>query len=108
MERHEVIGQLRPEPLDPDQILTGSPEVEELTLIEAEDGSISGLWQLSPGTVTDTEVEESFLVIAGRGKVTFQDGRIVELAPGVTHHFEGGEVTTWTIEETLLKAYWIA
>ena len=107
MTTHPVLSQLGPEALDPEQIVSGSPEVTELTLFESEDGETSGLWQITPGVVTDTEVEESFMVIPGKGRITFEDGNQLELRPGVTHHFEGGENTTWTIEETLLKTYWI-
>ncbi len=107
MKTHPVIDQLEPEALDPDQIVSGSPEVTELTLIEAENGQTSGLWQITPGVVTDTEVEESFLVLSGRGRITFEDGSELKLSPGIAHRFQGGEKTTWTIEETLLKTYWI-
>ena len=47
------------------------------------------------------------MVITGNGRVLFEDGSELKLAPGVIHHFEGGEKTTWEIDETLLKAYWI-
>ena len=108
MKQHPVVNELTPEPLDPDQVIAGQPEVSELTLLETGESGTSGLWQLTPGTVTDVEVEESFLVLRGRGTLEFDDGRTVALAPGVIHQFAGGEETTWTIEETLLKAYWIA
>ena len=104
---HPVTDQLEPEELDPSQILAGDPATSELTLAESEDGQISGLWRCTPGVVTDTEVEESFLVITGRATLTYEDGRTFELKPGVTHRFEGGENTTWSVEETILKAYWI-
>lgn len=107
MNNHPVIDQLEPDPLDPDEIVSGNPEVSELTLLESDDGHTSGLWRLTPGVVTDTEVEEAFLVITGRGRIEFEDGSEVELEPGSTHRFEGGEKTTWTITETLLKAYWV-
>lgn len=104
---HPVTDQLDPEELDPSQIVAGNPETSELTLAESEDGQVSGLWRCTPGTVTDTEVEESFLVITGKATLTYQDGREFDLHPGVTHRFEGGEKTTWKVEESLLKAYWI-
>ena len=104
---HPVTDQLEPEELDPSQIVSGTPETSELTLAESDDGQVSGLWSCTPGTVTDTEVEESFLVITGKATLTYDDGREFQLEPGVTHRFQGGEKTTWTVEETLLKAYWI-
>ncbi len=107
MKRHPVLEELTPDPPEPGQVVSGNPEISELTLLEAGDGATSGLWQLTPGVVTDTEVEESFMVITGRGRVIFREGGVLELAPGFIHHFQGGEETTWEIEETLLKAYWI-
>ena len=107
MNAHPLLSQLELEELDPEQIVSGTPETTELTLLEAGSGETSGLWQITPGVVTDTEVEESFMVITGKGHITFEDGSQIELEPGVTHRFKGGENTTWTIEQTLLKAYWI-
>ena len=57
--------------------------------------------------VRDVEIQEKSLVLAGRGSVEFEDGRTVELGPGVVLEFQGGEKTVWTIEETVFKAYWI-
>lgn len=104
---HPVTDQLEPEELDPAQIVSGTPETSELTLAESGDGQVSGLWRCTPGVVNDTEVEESFLVITGKATLTYEDGRQFTLEPGVTHSFEGGERTTWNVEETILKAYWI-
>jgi len=104
---HPVTEQLEPEELDPAQVVSGDPRTSELTLAESDDGQVSGLWRCTPGVVTDTEVEESFLVITGRAVLTYEDGREFVLEPGVTHRFDGGEKTTWDVRETLLKAYWI-
>ncbi len=104
---HAVTDQLEPEELHPDQILSGDPKTYLLVLAESEDGAESGLWRCTPGIVTDTEVEESFLVITGRATIEFEDGTSVKVGPGDTHRFSGGENTVWTVEETLLKAYWL-
>jgi uncharacterized cupin superfamily protein len=103
---HQILEQLEPEELDPAQIVLGNPEVSSLTLWE-KDGCEAGLWQITPGEATDVEVEESFLVIEGRATIEYADGRAFTVGPGDTHHFEGGEQTTWKVDETLLKAYWI-
>jgi uncharacterized cupin superfamily protein len=105
--KHQILNQLEPEDLDPAQIILGEPKVSSLTLYE-EGGREAGLWQITPGEVTDLEAEESFLVIEGRATIEYADGRAFTVGPGDTHHFEGGEETTWKVEETLLKAYWIA
>lgn len=106
MSNHPVIDQLEPEALDPSQIILGDPQVSSLTLYEG-DGCEAGLWQITPGEVTDVEAEESFMVIKGRAIIEYADGRAFTVGPGDTHHFEGGEETTWKVEETLLKSYWI-
>ena len=104
---HPVTDQLEPDPLDPGQIVSGEPETSSLILAESGDGSETcGLWRCTPGTVTDTEVEESFLVITGEARVEFDDGRDLTFRPGDTHTFKGGEKTVWTVRETVLKAYW--
>jgi uncharacterized cupin superfamily protein len=64
-----------------------------------------GLWGMDPGTEVDTEVDEVFVVLAGRGTVTFEDGEVVELAPGVAVRLHAGERTTWVVTETLRKVY---
>jgi len=107
MTRHPVLDQLEPDPLDPEQVVLGNPEVSSLTLWE-KDGAESGLWRITPGEASDVEVKESFLVIEGRATIEYADGRAFTVGPGDTHHFEGGEETVWKVEETLLKAFWIA
>ncbi|MCW2775819.1 MAG: cupin [Nocardioides sp.] len=64
-----------------------------------------GLWGMEPGTDHDTEVDEVFVVLAGRGTVSFEDGEVVELAPGVAVRLHAGERTTWVVTETLRKVY---
>ena len=64
-----------------------------------------GLWGMEPGVDHDTEVDEVFVVIAGRGTVEFEDGEVVTLAPGVAVRLRAGERTTWTVTETLRKVY---
>ncbi|HYF71200.1 MAG TPA: cupin domain-containing protein [Nocardioides sp.] len=64
-----------------------------------------GLWGMAPGTDHDTEVDEVFVVLAGRGTVAFEDGEVVELRPGVAVRLRAGERTTWTVTEALRKVY---
>lgn len=68
-------------------------------------GAAIGTWEMAPGTDHDTEVDEVFVVLAGRGTVTFEDGEVVELAPGVAVRLRAGERTTWVVTETLRKVY---
>ena len=56
------------------------------TLGEAE----VGLWQVGPGVLHDVEVDEVFLVLAGAGSVTFADGSVLALHPGVLVQLRAG------------------
>ena len=64
-----------------------------------------GLWEAGPGTDTDTETDEVFLVLSGAGTVTFADGSALQLRPGVLVCLREGDRTTWEITERLRKLY---
>jgi uncharacterized cupin superfamily protein len=64
-----------------------------------------GVWEMAPGTATDTEVDEVFVVLAGRATVTGIGDEPVELEPGVVVRLAAGMQTTWTVHETLRKVY---
>ena len=64
-----------------------------------------GLWEAGPGEDTDVEVDELFLVVAGRGVVTFEDGSSIDLGPGVLVRLRQGDRTTWEITERLRKVH---
>ena len=97
---------LEHEPLPADDVLEGEPTAAVSSLAEV--GGIGvGLWEMSAGTARDTEVDEVFVVLAGRGDVTFEDGTVLALRPGVAVRLTAGERTTWTVTETLRKV-WVA
>ena len=93
-------------PIAPDDIRAGTPTAGVVTLVDDLAVEI-GVWELTEGTVVDTEVDEVFVVVAGAGSVIFSDGEPVDLRPGVVVRLRAGERTTWTITETLRKV-WIA
>jgi uncharacterized cupin superfamily protein len=64
-----------------------------------------GVWSMEPGTEEDTETDEVFVVLAGRGTVAFEDGEVVDLAPGTAVRLRAGERTTWTVTEPIRKVY---
>ncbi|HEX3930302.1 MAG TPA: cupin domain-containing protein [Nocardioides sp.] len=66
-----------------------------------------GVWEAGPGTDTDLEVDELFLVLSGEGTVTFQDGSSVDLRAGVLVRLREGDRTTWSITRRLRKLYLI-
>ena len=101
-------AELEPEPLLPEQIVSGTPEVTGKVLWESADGTRShGIWQITPGVVTDTEADEMFVVLSGRATVAVTGGATLELGPGVLCVLREGDRTTWTVHETLRKAYTI-
>ncbi|WP_329561127.1 cupin domain-containing protein [Kitasatospora sp. NBC_01266] len=97
---------LEPEPLDPSQIVSGTPQVTGRVLWESPDGrQLRGIWQITPGVVTDTEADELFVVVSGRATVEIAGGPTLEVGPGDVAVLHEGDRTTWTVHETLRKAY---
>jgi uncharacterized protein len=94
------------EPLPAEDVVAGEPRAGLTTLGALGDVEV-GVWEMSVGTATDTEVDEVFVVVAGRGSVTFEDGERIELAPGVAVRLAAGERTEWTVLEPLRKV-WVA
>lgn len=105
---HILDADLEPEPLDPDSILDGTPETTGVVLSESEDGRVTrGLWQCTPGRVTDVEADEMFVVVSGRATIEFETGASIDVGPGDVCVLEEGARTVWTVHETLRKAYQI-
>ena len=97
---------LEPNPLDPAAVFDGEPMVSSMDLAAAP-GLETGIWEITPGVVTDTEVDEIFVVLSGRGSVTFTDGEVLALAPGAVVRLRAGERTVWSVTETIRKIYFI-
>lgn len=101
-------AELEPSPLAPEDVLDGHPEVHELALDSTTTGDVTierGIWQITPGTVRDVEVDELFVVVSGRATLEIADGPTLELAPGVLGVLRAGDRTVWRIHETLRKVY---
>jgi uncharacterized cupin superfamily protein len=99
-------AELEPGELDPARIVSGDPRVTELVLAESADGRVlRGIWQMTPGVVTDTEADEMFVVLSGRATVEFSDGTVLAVGPGDVAVLTAGAETTWTVHETLRKVY---
>jgi uncharacterized cupin superfamily protein len=93
------------EPYDAGEVVAGSPSAGLASLAEVGGVSI-GVWELSAGTVRDTEVDEVFIVLAGEATVRFLDsGEHVELRPGMVVRLSAGERTEWVVRSTLRKLY---
>ena len=100
--------ELEQEDLDPSQIVAGAPQTSGAVLWESEDGRIlRGVWRCTAGTVTDVEQDELFVVIEGRATIDVEAGPTFDVASGSVCVLERGARTTWTVHESLLKAYQI-
>ena len=104
---------LTPDELDPAQILSGDPRVASVVLHESPatgpGGRVveRGVWEITPGVVTDVEADEVFVVLSGRATIEFEDGPTLEVGPGDVAVLPEGAVTRWTVHETLRKVYQI-
>lgn len=103
--------ELGEEALDPESIVSGSPRTFEGEIAAAPlgDGSTlaTGIWRCTPGTVTDVEADETFVVLSGRATID-HDGASHEVGPGDVCVLPSGAETTWTVHETLTKVFVIA
>lgn len=93
--------------LDPATIVSGDPRTASVVLHEG-DGIERGIWEITPGVVTDVEADELFIVLSGRATIEFQDGPTLEVGPGDVVVLPEGAVTRWTVHETLRKVYQIS
>lgn len=92
------------EPVPAEQIVSGTPQTGSVDLDE--DLGI-GVWEMTPGAMRDTEIEEVFVVIAGETVVEFTDRALapIELTPGAVVSLTAGMRTIWTVTKTLRKVY---
>jgi uncharacterized cupin superfamily protein len=94
-------------PVPADQVVSGSPTTGIAELGEF-DGHAFGVWEMTPGAMSDTEDDEFFVVLFGAATVEFVDeGRTVSLVAGSIMTLTAGARTVWTVMETLRKV-WVA
>jgi len=91
-------------PVEPSTVVSGDPRTGSRALA-AVAGAEVGVWEMTPGTATDVEVDEVFVVLSGSASVEFDDGTVLELGPSSTVRLRAGDRTTWTVHETLRKVY---
>jgi len=92
-------------PVPSEQIVSGSPETGMIELGRFGE-SRYGVWEMTPGAMSDVEADELFVVLAGAARVLFvASGETVTLAPGSTMRLNAGTQTIWTVTETLRKLY---
>lgn len=95
------------DPLPPEAIVGGSPLPAdgEITRWSGQSEVVTGVWSCTPGTFTDVEVDETFVVLSGRATIQPDGEEPVEVSTGDVCVLAGGTPTTWTVHETLLKVY---
>jgi hypothetical protein len=99
---------LEPEDLDPAQVVSGDPRTAAAVLWQSEDGRIvRGVWECTPGGVTDVEHDELFVILQGRATVEVEGGSTLELEPGIVGALERGARTRWSVRETIRKVFQI-
>jgi uncharacterized cupin superfamily protein len=61
---------------------------------------------MTPGTMSDVEADEVFVVLSGSATVEFGDGSpTISIGPGDVVRLAEGAETVWTVTETLRKVY---
>ena len=93
-------------PLPADEVLIGRPTSAThplATLGEVEVGS----WEMTPGTASDVEADEVFVVLSGHARIEFIEPALpaIEVEPGSVVRLAEGQRTVWTVTETLRKIY---
>ena len=103
---HVAAAELQQDELDPEDVLAGEPRAASTSLWQPLGGAADlGIWEITPGTVTDVEADELFVVLSGRATIAFEDGPALDVGPGDVCRLKAGQRTVWTVHETLRKVY---
>lgn len=94
------------EALPADAVVAGAP-VAGVYELGTFGGTEIGVWEMTPGVATDTEVDEIFVVLSGRARIVFLDParEAIDVGPGSVVRLAAGMRTEWTVTETLRKVY---
>jgi uncharacterized cupin superfamily protein len=102
---HAATLDLDHEPVPADQSVRGEPTTAATALDEF-GGLEVGVWEMTPGVMTDVEADEVFVVVSGSATVEFGDGsQSLRIGPGDVVRLAAGAETVWTVSETLRKVY---
>lgn len=97
--------ELAHEPVPVDQVVTGTPETG-VRALGSFGGHEVGVWEMTPGAMSDVEADELFVVVSGRATIEFVDaGTWMLIGPGDVVQLRAGARTVWTVTETLRKVY---
>ncbi|MDT5064760.1 MAG: uncharacterized protein QOK02_915 [Mycobacterium sp.] len=99
---------LEPQPVPADQTVNGRPGTGAHTLTDFA-GVEVGVWEMTPGVMTDVEADEVFVVLSGAATVEFGDGSpTISISQGDVVRLAQGAETVWTVTETLRKIYLVS
>jgi uncharacterized cupin superfamily protein len=93
------------QPVAPDQTVSGQPRTAVHTLTEF-GGLEVGVWEMTPGMMSDVESDEVFVVLSGSATVEFADeSETLHVQTGDVVRLAAGARTVWTVTETIRKVY---
>jgi uncharacterized protein len=97
--------ELAADPINPDWVIEGSPQVRSRRVAESADGtSATMVWSCTAGRFTwYYPVEEMLHIISGEVFVTNEKGEVVRLGPGDMAFFPAGSVSAWHVPDHVLK-----
>lgn len=93
------------ESVSADLVIAGSPSTSTRELWSETGPVEAGVWVMTPGAARDIEVEEVFVVLAGRATITIGDSDPRTITTGDIVSFHAGDRTIWQVHETLRKFY---
>jgi len=93
------------EPVPTAQSVDGAPTTAAVSIDEF-GGLEVGVWEMTPGVMSDVEADEVFVVLSGSASVEFTDASpTLRIATGDVVRLAAGAETVWTVTETLRKVY---
>ena len=102
---HATALDLDPQLVAPDQVVSGQPRTGIHALTEF-GGLEVGVWEMTPGVMSDVESAEVFVVLSGSATVAFADtGEAIHVQAGDVMRLAAGARTVWSVTETLRKVY---
>lgn len=89
----------------PNEVISGRP-ISGIREVLDGPGLNVGVWELTPGTVHDTEADEVFIVLSGSATIEVEgEDRVLQLTRGTVGRLAAGTRTRWTVFETIRTVY---
>lgn len=95
--------------VEPGDVVSGAP-VQGTAALGALGSTEVGIWELRGGTVTDTEVDEFFVVLSGGATIEFLDAdgqteQTTVVRAGDVMRLVAGSRTRWDVPDHIRKVY---